>query len=162
MMLLLLLLLVLGVGGVIFFFCGEGKIGGGFNSLVPLGTRGFPRFRFLVLLLPSFVLSANSNELAKNCQLEIVAHAHDGIRGFCTEWLRVGNILPTRSSWQFFANSVPTNLADTPKTWQKLCRVCTKLGRHATNLAEKKRTWQKGQRTWQKLVPTKSNHLSSK
>ena len=67
-------------------------------------------------------------------------------------------------SWQFSANSFELaifcqlNLADTQKTWQKLCRVCTKLGRHATNLAEKKRTWQKGLRTWQKLK--KSLHLN--
>ena len=114
------------------------------------GLPPFPLSRFasakFVAFLPSFVLSANSNELAKNCQLEIVAHAHDGIRGFCTEWLRVGNFLPTRSSWQFSANStwqtrkklgrnsvefVP-NLADTPRTWQKkneLGRKGSELGR---------------------------------
>jgi hypothetical protein len=31
--------------------------------------------------------------------------------------------------WQFFANSLP-------QTLQKLCTLCTKLGRQATNLAE--------------------------
>ncbi len=62
------------------------------------GLPPFPLSRFasakFVAFLPSFVLSANSNELAS--QLEIVAHSHDGIRRFCTEWLRVGNFLPNK------------------------------------------------------------------
>ena len=43
--------------------------GGGVDSLVPLGTRGFPRFRFLGLLLPSSWHSAKFTVL---CQQETI------------------------------------------------------------------------------------------
>ena len=66
------------------------------------------------LLAPSWQKIANSNELAENCQLGATQYKIHECHRERVQQFRVGNFLPTRSSWQSTAN-----LAEKPKTWQK-------------------------------------------
>ena len=129
------------------------------NSLVPLGTRGFPRFRFLVSLLPSswpfcqvlcFLPTRNHWQKIANSEplhtptMEFVNFVLRGseLAKNC-QHETIGNFLPTRcqQTWQKgkklgrnsveFVEFVP-NLADTPRTWQKK----KNLAERAVNLAE--------------------------
>ncbi len=88
----------------------------GFFKFLP---SSWPSAKF-VACLPSLVQSVQSfckvcgNELAKNCQCKTVAHTHDVICGFCTEFLQVGNFSPMVLCWQ-----KAQNLAEKPWTWQE-------------------------------------------
>jgi uncharacterized protein (UPF0212 family) len=57
---------------------------------------------------------ANSNELAENCQLGATQYKIHEFHRERVQQFRVGNFLPTRSSWQ-----KAQNLAERPRTWQK-------------------------------------------
>ena len=130
------------------------------NSLVHLGTRGFPHFRFLGLLLPSSWLFCQvcralptQNHWQKIANLEPLHTPTMEFVDFVLSSSKlakkcqhetIGNFLPTQSHelWQkgqkLDRNSVEfvPNLADPPQTWQKkqeLGRKSHELGRSSKN-----------------------------
>ena len=83
------------------------------------------------------------------CQLEIVAHPHDGIHGFCTELLQVGNFLPTHLSWQLCQLGA-TNVAESAmNVAESATNMAERYVEFVPNLADTPRTWQKKPGTWQ-------------
>jgi hypothetical protein len=115
------------------------------NSLVPLGTRGYPRFRFLVLLLRSSWLFCQvcralptRNHWQKIANLEPL---HTPTMEF-VDFVLSGSELAKKCQHETIGNFLPTR---SHKLWQK----GTKLGRNSVefvlNLADLPRTWQKKQ-----------------